>query len=555
MPLLSYAHSSAAIRAAEAPLLESQSQDDELMISAAHAVARAATAIITSRPLTGHAERVLILAGAGGNGGDGLYAGASLASSGLSVDALLLGREGKAHGPALDAFRRAGGQVLDSLDREAPARYVLVIDAILGIGGSGGLSEETAIAIETTRNGGPFVLSVDIPSGIDADTGSLPPAHEISFSKLGLGQGDERARSIPAHIEADATITFGGLRYAHALADACGQVLLAEVSTGKGDLSTELLRRAGEEPLVFSATALGTGRKTPSVSWPADFVLPATLAPPALEPGVDDDKYSGGVVGIAAGSGTYPGAAILAVSGAVRATSAMVRYAGPQDVEVVRAHPEVVATSSISDAGQVQSWVFGPGSGTGAHARDNLAELLEKELPLLIDADGLTLLANHPELVESLQQREAITVLTPHAGEFERLAQSAAADIPPLKTDRLGAVSALVKHWNVTIVLKGRHTIVAAPGDRLRVTVVDTGNSWAATPGSGDVLAGLMGAYMAWQEAHGEYEVLDAAVAVHALAAYLASMTPDGAAPTTASQIAAKLPQAWARAHRMAPEF
>ncbi|MFZ2273607.1 ADP-dependent NAD(P)H-hydrate dehydratase, partial [Corynebacterium variabile] len=258
-----------------------------------------------------------------------------------------------------------------------------------------------------------------------------------------------------------------------------------------------------------------------------------------------------------------PGAAVLATTGAVRTTSAMVRYVGSGSLEVLRATPEVIWSPSVAETGRVQAWVVGPGRGTDEDAATELAELLSRPEPLLIDADALTLLSQRPVLRESLVARgERPTLLTPHAGEFRRLAEAVSAesaDIPDPDTDRIAAVVALSSALHCTVLLKGRHTVIAERPDRdpdgtvraTRVTCIDAGTSWGATPGSGDVLAGITGALMA--EFAAKYTVSQAtgaateAVALHALAAAVAAETPDGYAPTSASKIADAVPQAWAR--------
>ena len=184
------------IRAAEAPLLAAQAHPDELMQSAAHAVFEAAEAMLGN----GAGGRILVLAGPGGNGGDALYAGAELQLAGHRVDALLTA--GRAQERALSTFTNAGGTVLEQLP-DSSTEYCLAIDGITGIGGSGGLREELADAVAWLR--GVQVLAVDVPSGVDADTGVA-------------GQ---------LHVAADATVTFGGLRRAHALAPECGVQLLS----------------------------------------------------------------------------------------------------------------------------------------------------------------------------------------------------------------------------------------------------------------------------------------------------------------------------------------
>ncbi|WP_052333852.1 NAD(P)H-hydrate epimerase, partial [Corynebacterium jeddahense] len=370
------------IRRAEQPLLAAQEADDELMQSAAHAVAEAARAMLDDAALPDDAARVLVLAGPGGNGGDGLYAGAELLLAGRRTDAFL--PAGKAHERALRAFEAAGGAVLDALPEPAAGQgYALVIDALTGIGGSGALRGGLRTAAEWANASRAAVLAVDVPSGVDADTGA---AGEV-------------------HVEADTTVTFGGWRRAHALSPACGAQLLADVGLPARrlheTLGDELAEWAADGPPLL----LANRAVTPERTWPEDL-YPMRQAPVLdIAPGPDDDKYSGGVVGIRAGSDGYPGAAVLSVAGAVNATPAMVRYAGPQAAEVVRAHPEVVATQTLEDAGRVQAWVFGPGAGTDKGAADELRWVLEQDVPVLVDADGLTLLTTHPDLRELVRGR------------------------------------------------------------------------------------------------------------------------------------------------------
>lgn len=502
---MSYAYTADQIRTAEEPLLEAQDFPDQLMQQAASAVFEVARALV----LDDDHPAVLILAGKGGNGGDGLYAGAQLAMQGVAVSAFLTA--GEAHQPALTVFEQAGGTVL----KEAPtdeecARYQLVIDAMTGIGGSGGIDDEPYRIIEAARAGQVPVLAVDVPSGVDADTGL---AH-------------------PQHVTADVTVTFGGFRLAHGLAPECGLQVLAEIGTPS--LSSILQRQ--NSPYVLHRATL------PESSWLEPLQALQTLRPPAItsvEPSATDDKYSGGVVGIRAGSGTYPGAALLSVRGAVNATPAMVRYAGPQALEVVRAHPEVVVTETIQDAGRVQAWVFGPGAGTDEEAAAELQHLLETDLPVLIDADGLTLLAEHENLRGLVVKREASTVLTPHDGEFTRLREACGLD----SAGRLAETESLARHLQAMVVRKGRSTIIAGGS---RTHIIDAGNSWAATPGSGDVLSGIAGAHLA----AGTPDAVVQAVAIHAAAAKLSATTPYGEGPTSATKIADAVPAASAQLTR-----
>ena len=213
------------------------------------------------------------------------------------------------------------------------------------------------------------------------------------------------------------------------------------------------------------------------------------------------------MVGICAGSVTYPGAALLSVAGACAAASAMVRYSGSATDLVLHHHPDVVCTSSPKQAGRVDAWVAGPGMGTDDAAADRLEWILQRNEPVVLDADALTLISERPELMDE-RPRTAATLLTPHAGEFLRLCATypAAPDTPlPETTEdiaemgRPAAVAACRAAWaaqgiNISILLKGRATYIAGDGGCF---AEDTGSSWAATPGSGDVLSGVIGALVA----------------------------------------------------------
>ena len=504
------------IRAAEAPLLAAQEFDDQLMQSAAHAVAEVAATMLDGR------ARVLVVAGPGGNGGDGLYAGAELVLAGHRVEALL--PAGKAHERALQAFSAAGGEVLDDL----PERdYDLAVDAMTGIGATGEPRENLHAAVRLLNTMRAPVLAVDVPTGVEADTG----------------------KAAKHHVTADVTVTFGGWRRAHALAPACGVQLLADIGLREQRLHDTLVEQLPTWSHDGPPLLLANHAVVPERTWPEHLhTLPQA---PLLDstPGPHDDKYSGGVVGIRAGSDGYPGAAVLCVAGAVNATPAMVRYAGPQAEEVVRAQPEVVATQTLEDAGRVQAWVFGPGAGTDADAADELRWILAQEVPVLVDADGLTLLAEHPDLRALVANREQPTVLTPHDGEFARLCEAAGVG----ESDRMTETIALAQALGCTVVRKGRATVIAHEDDPHTAYAVDAGHSWAATPGSGDVLSGILGAHLALMHAKplGEEAAIAGAVAVHAVAAKLAAHTPFGDATAPASRIADYVRPATAKVHHV----
>ncbi|WP_278264977.1 NAD(P)H-hydrate dehydratase [Nocardia sp. AG03] len=435
-------------------------------------------------------RKVGLLVGSGDNGGDALWAGAFLRRRGVAVVAVLLNPE-RAHREGLAALRAAGGRVVDgqgatvggraarsgAVDGQATSIDVvgrlgetdLVLDGIVGISGRGSLRPRAAEIVGALRVP---IVAVDLPSGVDPDTGAVDG---------------------PA-VRADVTVTFGAYKPVHVLAaPQCGRIILVPIG----------LRLPEPDLVQWEPAAIGA-------SWPV--------------PGAADDKYSQGVVGVCAGSAKYPGAGVLCAGAAVAATSGLVRYVGDDD-EVLARFPEVIASKTVAEAGRVQAWVFGPGAGTDGAARDRLAEVLASDLPVLVDADGLTLLAEEPRLVRN---RTAPTVLTPHAGEFARLTGAAPG------ADRVAAVRRLAEDWQLTVLLKGRATIIASPGAPTAVN--EAGGSWAATAGAGDVLSGISGALLAagrspaWAAA--------AAARVHALAANLAAYDDQpAAAPVSASPL------------------
>jgi hydroxyethylthiazole kinase-like uncharacterized protein yjeF len=243
-------------------------------------------------------------------------------------------------------------------------------------------------------------------------------------------------------------------------------------------------------------------------------------------PGPTDDKYTQGVTGIAAGSATYPGAAVLATGAAVLATSGMVRFAGSAADGVKARWPEVIATDTFAGAGRVQAWTVGPGIGTDDAGRDLLAAVLDAQVPVCADADAVTLLARHDDLRSEVRGRPI--VITPHAGEFARIA----GEVGP---DRVAAARRAAAELGVTVLLKGNATVVADPDGRALVHPSPT--SWAATAGSGDVLSGIVGALLAaglepWWAA-------GCAAWVHSRAAGAAA----SGAPAPASAIQAAIPE------------
>ncbi|UXA19053.1 NAD(P)H-hydrate dehydratase [Mycobacterium sp. SMC-4] len=461
-----YYYSAEQIRVAEAPLLAAL-PDGALMRRAAFGLATAIAAEL--RTVSG--KTVCAVVGSGDNGGDALWAATFLRRRGARATAILL-NPAKAHARALAAFRRSGGQVVDTVS----AATDLVIDGVVGISGTGPLRPDAAGVFDVVTEAGIPVVAVDLPSGVDVHTGAVDGPHVV-----------------PA-----LTVTFGGFKPAHALGR-CGRVELVDIGL---DLGPSDLR-------AFEAADV-------AARWPI--------------PGPTDDKYTQGVTGVMAGSDTYPGAAVLCTGAAVAATSGMVRYAGTAAQQVLAHWPEVIATPGFATAGRVQSWVVGPGLGTDENAAAALCFALETDVPVIVDADALTILAAHSELVDG---RSAATVLTPHAGEFARLAGT------PPGADRIAVTRRLADRLGVTVLLKGNVTVIAEPGAGA-VYLNTAGPSWAATAGSGDVLSGVIGALLA--AGLPAAEAAAAAAYVHAHAAELSARDPGPApAPTSASRILAHL--------------
>ncbi|KAA1248635.1 NAD(P)H-hydrate dehydratase [Mycobacterium simiae] len=455
-----------AIREAEAPLLASL-PDGALMRRAAFGLATEILRELRLRTGGVAGRRVCAVVGSGDNGGDALWAATFTRRRGAAADAVLLNPD-HTHRKALAAFTKAGGRVVQAVS----ATTDLVIDGVVGISGSGPLRPAAAEVFAAVAAAGIPVVAVDIPSGIDVASGAITG---------------------PA-VRAALTVTFGALKPVHALAD-CGRVVLIDIGLNLPD--SDLRGFAAADVLAC---------------WPV--------------PGPNDDKYTQGVTGVLAGSATYPGAAVLCTGAAVAATSGMVRYAGSARAEVLSHWPEVIASPTPAAAGRVQAWVVGPGLGTSdEEAAGALWFALDTDLPVLVDADGLTLLAAHPELVVN---RTAPTVLTPHAGEFARLAGS------PPGHDRVSACRKLADEFGATVLLKGNVTVIADPGGPIYLS--PAGQAWAATAGSGDVLSGMIGALLASGLAPAAAAA--AAAFVHSRAAALSAADPGpGDAPTSASRI------------------
>lgn len=620
-----FTYSADQIRAAEKALLAHEVADDEMMKLAAAAVADTTLDMLRaqSRRTPAHQETpkqatggrdmqapgaadVVVTVGPGGNGGDGLFAATHLLLAGYRVQAVPVATHAdgspKVHSAAWQAFRAAGGEQVSARELVAAAKTAaaattpgaatapgpatapaLIIDAIAGLFAGRGLSGELAEFFFAQRRAGTDVLAIDVPTGVHCDTGATAP--EITAAETSISQPGG------SYVRATVTISFGAGRLAHAATPACGKVVIADLQLPQGPRSfaEELAHQNSAEntssgfkqgtveffqvPAIATkarASASGSATEPPQAPGVPEFqhgTVGVGSGPGNLEPQPAGDKYSSGVVGVCAGSAAYPGASILATAGAIAATPSMVRVIGPAELtrDVVRAHPEAVTHASVRTAGRVQALVVGPGRGTDISAALELEHALRGSQPLVLDADAITLLAASAQLRELLRDRASASpvLLTPHDGEFQRLAdalsasdQDASADDA---TDRLRTTRALAAQLNAWVLRKGRLTLIASPDGRL--VSVNTGSSWAATPGSGDVLSGILGAFLAeWnapaaapEAEHNEEaaqsglaDVFRRAVVVHSWAAQLAAQTEFGMAPTSASAIATAIPRALA---------
>lgn len=371
-------------------------------------------------------RRVLLAVGSGNNGGDALWAGVRLRRYGIQVAAWRCASSVHAEGWA--AFLAAGGRELnDGGVYDYLAEADLVIDGVLGLGGRGGLREPAASFATACADVNVPVLSVDLPSGLEADSNQVFPC-----------------------FKATRTVTFAARKACHALQPAasyCGDLDVIDIGL---DLSEPDL--IGWEPADVAAC------------WPL--------------PDATSDKYSRGVVGIDTGSVTYPGAAVLSVGGAIYAGAGMVRYLGTAAGTVVAAFPNVVTAS-----GRVQAHLLGSGWGDHPDGVAVLAQRFAESVPVIVDADAIGLV---PDALAEYEGEHPELLLTPHAGELARLLR---VERHQVENDPIAAVRRAARSFYATVLLKGATQYVATP--RGPVSIAVPGPAWTAQAGSGDTLAGM----------------------------------------------------------------
>jgi hydroxyethylthiazole kinase-like uncharacterized protein yjeF len=446
----------------------------KLMERAGLAVADEAARLTKSR------GRIAVLCGPGGNGGDGFVAGRLLDERGYGVELGLLGRRDALKGdPALAAARHQG-PVLDA-DAVDLGPADCVIDALFGAGLARDIDGEAKAIIERInafRRAGGCVLAVDVPSGIDGETGKVRRAA----------------------VEASVSVTFFRLKPGHLLEPGrtlAGAIRLADI---------------GIPAAALASIATKTFVNAPSVWGEA---LP--------HPNAASHKYARGAALILSGSGHHTGAARLAARAALRAGAGIVSVASPLDaVAVNAAHLTAVMVAPFANTREFEALLaderrraiaLGPGAGVGPTLRKLVAAALTRpanQRTIVLDADALTSFAGETARLAALIKRGGHqAVLTPHEGEFAKLFEGAPG--VRLDDDKLTRARAAARLMGAVVLIKGADTVVAAPDGR--ATIGWDLPPWLATAGSGDVLAGLV-AGLAAQETPA-FEAASAAVWLH----------------------------------------
>jgi NAD(P)H-hydrate epimerase len=476
-----------------------------LMETAGRAVAREAVTRFKAMPGDGY---VSILCGLGNNGGDGFVAARGLSNRGYPVRVYLAGEMGRVKGDAalhMNAFLKSGGHVTEapSPPSDPFEGSSFIIDALLGTGVLGEVREETAEWIRRINSSALPVVSVDMPSGVSSDTGRV------------LGQA----------VKATLTVTFGYYKKGHFLDEGStltGEVVLADIGIPPGS----------------------AGRENPDL-----FLLAKSDFRGLFSRDSSSHKGDFGHLLVIAGSTGKMGAAALASLAALRSGTGLVTAAYPSGAAEEARFPMEAMTAPVGKGGEwsedsleglegliknSDAIVIGPGMGAGPGPAGFLEKLfsLGKLPPCLIDADGLNLLSANPAL---WKKRPKEAVLTPHPGEAGRLLGLSTAQI---QEDRQSALRGLVEKYSSAVVLKGASTLVGAPGEAPRV--VSKGNPGMATAGSGDVLSGVIGAFLA--RGIDPLKAAEAGTFIHASAGDEASRLK-GMEPLIASDIIEALPQ------------
>ncbi len=438
------------------------------------------------------AHRIVIVCGAGNNAGDGYVLGRFAQAAGLTVTVLAATPPDSLGGDARQAYEdlRASGIQVQPYAREHLAEGEVVVDALLGTGVRGPAREEVARVIRDINSSGRPVLAVDVPSGLDSDTG------------VPLGET----------VRADCTITFVGLKTGLFIGDGpefAGTVFFDDLEIAPGE---------------------AVGAPTPRI----ERILESAIQQALPRRARSSHKGSFGRVLIVGGGVGMPGAVRLAGEACLRVGAGLVTVAvAPDNVPAISAgRPELIclpltdAAALREPADKADIIAIGPGLGRTPWARAALDVVLDSGKMLVVDADALNIIA------ESGTPARKDWILTPHPGEAARLLGTPTDDI---QHDRLAALDRLVGRYHGTVVLKGAGTLVGAPG---RIPALcERGNPGMATAGMGDVLTGTIAGILA--QCRDAWLAARVGVLVHAMAGDAAART--GERGLLASDVAREL--------------
>jgi NAD(P)H-hydrate epimerase len=487
---------------------------EEFGVSGLELMERAGIAVfLIGREMLGARKRVLVLCGKGNNGGDGFVAARLLRREGYPVQVWLASSVDSLRGDAKVNYERAvrsGVPIRESATASSPLPDAdLIIDALLGTGLASEVREPVRSLIEAANASGRPILAVDLPSGLNSDTG----------------------RVCGVSIRAAKTVTFALPKIG--MAQYPGMKLVGELIVGDIGMPEPLLEDAALN--VERATAETTRKRLPSSE-------------------AATNKGARGKLLVIAGAEGFTGAACLSSEAALRAGSGLVYLACPQSLNdiyeikltevITRPVPEPLdrrcfgAESVDAVAGElekVDAVVLGPGLSRNSRTDAFFAALVPRiQTPCLIDADGLNLLSDRPDLKLPEQ-----CVLTPHPGEMARLLRCEISDV---QADRIGAARRAAERFRATALLKGPGTAVAAPDGR--VSLNPTGTPALATAGTGDVLSGIIGALLG--RGLDPFDAAAAGAYLHGLAGEIAEETY-GEEGVIAGDLATRIPLAFRR--------
>jgi ADP-dependent NAD(P)H-hydrate dehydratase / NAD(P)H-hydrate epimerase len=465
---------------------------------------------------------IVVFCGKGNNGGDGFVVARHLQKLGATVSVFLFAEAAELKGDSAKNFKRlknievlaVGGFEAWEKPRWDAGKPGIVVDALLGTGTRGEVTGllRTAIDAINERPNSVSVVSVDIPSGLDSDTGE---AHG-------------------AAVRADFTVTFTAPKTG---------MFLGESSRYVGQL---VVRDIGSPPEIIEEIGKG------SLRWSE----PREFSSYAKRRRAEGHKGDYGHVLVVAGSVGKSGAAVLASWAALRAGAGLVTAAVPEPVlPIVAAHAPEIMTEPLAaisagslamkdlENGRIESLLsgkkalaIGPGLGTQEETQRFIRGIVgHRAVPIILDADGLNAFDGFSK---DLNREEGRLAMTPHPGEMARLLDATVKDV---QARRIDIATAAATEWNAIVILKGHHTIIAAPDGRAWIN--STGNPGMATGGTGDVLTGILASMTAQYGLEDWWRTLAFGVWLHGMAGDIAS-ADYGEAPLMASDLIHALPRA-----------